>query len=109
MMALNLMAWLGAVSGIIPLLSFVFALWVWMRSDVRVRELIGALQAIYDISGSILWETVNLTAEDIDTRLRQSERALGLASSIHTLSSKYVPDTPGYRATELGLLIERGI
>lgn len=107
--ALNFITWLGVVSGIVTLFAFIFALWVWMRSNVRVHELVGALQAIYDISGSILWETFNLYAEDVHTRLSQAERALGLASSIHTLSSKYVPDTPGYRATELGMLIERGI
>src|ERR1035441_4353071 len=82
----NFSAWLGVISGIITILSFVFALWIWMRSDTRVRELVGVLETIYDISGGILWETFNLNAEDIETRLRQAERALGLASSIHTMS-----------------------
>jgi hypothetical protein len=106
---LSFVGWLSVVSGVIGVLSFIFAVWVWMRSDVRVRELTGALQSIYDISGSILWETINLEAEDTDTRLRQAERAIGLASSIHTLSSKYVATTPEYRATEIGALIKRGI
>ena len=107
--ALNFVGWLSVVSGVIGVLSFVFAVWVWMRSDVRVRELTGALQSIYDISGSILWETVNLEGEDTDTRLRQAERAVGLASSIHTLSSKYAAAAPDYRATEIGTLIKRGV
>ena len=103
------LGWLSVVSGVIGVLSFVFAVWVWMRSDVRVRELTGTLQSIYDISGSILWETINLNAEDTETQLRQAERAVGLASSIYTLSSKYVSATPEYRATEIGALIKRGI
>jgi hypothetical protein len=107
--ALSPLGWLSVVSGVIGVLSFVFAFWVWMRSDVRVRELTGTLQSIYDISGNILWETINLSAEDTETQLRQAERAVGLASSIYTLSSNYVSATPEYRATEIGALIKRGI
>lgn len=76
---------------------------------MKVRELTGALQSIYDISGSILWETISLRGEDAETRLRQAERAVGLASSIHTLSSKYAVAIPGYRSTEIGVLVERGV
>lgn len=101
--------WLGVVSGIITVFSFVFAVWVWMRSDMRVRELTATLQAIYEISGKIIWETVKLQGEDAEALLRQAERAIGLAASIHTLSSKYAASTPTYHATELGALIERGI
>ena len=106
---MSFVGWLSVVSGVIGVLAFVFAIWVWKDSNVRVRELTGILQSIYDISGSILWETINLEAEDVETRLRQAERAVGLASSIHTLSSKYVSATPEYRATEIGALIKRGI
>jgi hypothetical protein len=106
---LGLLEWLSVLSGIIGVLSFIFAVWVWMRTDMKVRELTGALQTIYDISGNILWETINLTGEDAETRLRQAERAVGLASSIHTLSSKYAAATPDYRSTEIGVLVERGV
>jgi hypothetical protein len=62
--ALSFAGWLSLVSGVIGVLSFIFAVWAWMRSDVRVRELTGTLQSVYDISSSILWETINLEAED---------------------------------------------
>jgi hypothetical protein len=106
---LNFIGWLGVVSGLITVLSFIFAVWVWMRSDMRVRELSDSLQSIYEISGNVLWETVKLKGEDTEAWMRQAERAIGLVSSIHTLSSKYAPKTPAYHATELGTLIERGI
>lgn len=76
---------------------------------MRVKELTGTLQAIFDISGSILWETVKLKGENADARLRQAERAIGLASSIHTLSSKYVSNVKSSSGTELTALVERGI
>jgi hypothetical protein len=106
---LNFIDWISIVSGILGVLSFVFALWVWMKSDMKVSELIGALQSIYEISDSILWETSNLSAEDTETRLRQAERAIGLTSSIHTLSSRYGSAASGYGSTEIGALIRRGI
>jgi hypothetical protein len=80
-----------------------------MRSDMRVKELTGTLQAIFDISGSILWETVKLKGENADVRLRQAERAIGLASSIHTLPSKYISNITTPSRTELTALVERGI
>lgn len=101
--------WVSVVSGVLGVLSFVFALWVWMRSDMKVNELRGALQSIFEISDSILWETSNLGAEDAETRLRQAERAIGLASGIHTLASKYASTISGYGSTEIGALVRRGI
>jgi hypothetical protein len=106
---LNIIDWLSVVSGILGVLSFVFALWVWMRSDMRIRELAGTLQSVYEISESIIWETNNLTAEDTETRLRQAERAIGLASSIHTLASRYASSVSEYGTTEIGALVKRGI
>jgi hypothetical protein len=100
---------IGLIGGLVSVLAFVFSIWIWYRSETRTKELTAVIQSIYDISGSIIWETVNLGAEDTQSRLRQAERALGLASSINTLASKYTNVTPGYRATELGVLIERGI
>jgi hypothetical protein len=106
---LSFIDWISVVSGVLGMLSFIFALWVWMKSDMKVSELRGALQSVYEITDSILWETNNLSAEDAETRLRQSERAIGLTSSIHILASKYVTAIPGYGSTEIGALIKRGI
>lgn len=101
--------WISVVSGVLGVLSFVFALWVWMRSDIKVTELRDTLQSVYEISDSILWETNSLGAEDTETRLRQAERAIGLTSSIHTLTSKYAAVGKAYGSTEVGALIKRGI
>jgi hypothetical protein len=106
---LNFIDWISVVSGILGVLSFVFALWVWMRSDIKVSTLTETLQSIYEISDSILWETDALVAEDSEIRLRQAERAIGLTSSIHTLASKYVSGAPAYGSTIIGGLIKRGI
>lgn len=106
---MNFIDWSSVVSFVFGILSFVFALWVWMRSDLKVSELRGALQSVYDISDSILWEIDALAAEDAETRLRQAERAIGLTSSIHTLASKYVSGVPAYGSTIIGGLIKRGI
>jgi hypothetical protein len=102
-------AWLGVVSGIVDLFAFMFALWVWMRSDMRIRELHHTLEAVHDISGIIQWETVMLKGEDSDARLRQAERAIGLAAGIHTLSSKFVSTASERSGIELSALVERGI
>jgi hypothetical protein len=106
---LNFIDWISVVSGIFGVVSFIFALWVWMRSDMRVSELKGALESVFEISDSILWETDALVAEDAETRLRQTERAIGLASSIHTLASKYVSGGSAYGSTVIGGLLKRGV
>ncbi len=56
------------VSGVISILAFVFAVWVWLRSDIKVRELTGVVQTVFDMSGSILWEMQTQDAEDTETR-----------------------------------------
>jgi hypothetical protein len=100
---------LTVVSGIISIVAFLFAVWIWMRSDMKIKELAGALHTVYDVAGSILWEMNTSRAEDIHARLRQAERALGMVSSMRTLASKYVESQPGFPQTELGALIERGV
>jgi hypothetical protein len=81
--------WISVISGIVGILGFVFAIWVWMRSDFKVRELRNTLQAIYETCGTIVWETRFLTPEDKDARLSQLEKATGLVSAIRTLASKF--------------------
>ena len=108
---MSFLAWVGVVSSIVTLLSFAFAVWIWMRSDMRVRELTNTLQAIFNISGDIMWESIAITGESPSARRLQAERMVGMASSIHTLSSKYVQDVhrQTWRGAELSTLIERGI
>jgi hypothetical protein len=101
--------WFGIVGGIISIIAFLFSVWIWMRSDIKVRELLGAIQAAHDISGSIMWELSKVPGEDAAVRLRQAEKALGLVSAIHTLSSKYADPKASRRQTDLDELLERGI
>jgi hypothetical protein len=105
----SLLAWLGVVSGIISILAFLFAVWVWIRSDAKVRELEGIVQSAYDITGNILWDMQMVYAEDLPMRLRNAERSLGLVSALRVMTGKYVKDAIGLRDTEIGALLERGV
>lgn len=96
-------------SGVVSILAFLFAVWVWLKSDIKVRELTATIQALHDIADSVIWETQVLPGEDSSTRLVQAEKCLGLVSAMRTLSSKYVGDQQNYSATELGVLIHRGV
>jgi hypothetical protein len=109
MQALSTSAWFTVVGGIISIIAFVFSAWIWQRAEIKERELIASMQSIYDISGSILWEMQSLAAEDDAARVRQAERAIGLTSAIHTLSSKYVKASRNLHETELGMMVDRGI
>jgi hypothetical protein len=111
--------WISVVSGIIGILGFVFAIWVWMRSDFKVRELqdtldfkVGelrnTLETVYETCGTILWETRFLTPEDKDARLSQLDKSIGLVSGIRTLASRY-SENARHGTSELELLIERGV
>ena len=104
-----MITWLAVVSGVVSILAFLFAVWVWLKSDIKVRELTGTIQALHEIADSIIWETQILPGEDTSTRLSQVEKCLGLVSAMRTLSSKFVGDRQYYDATELGALIQRGI
>ena len=117
---MDVINWISVVSGIVGIVGFVFAIWVWMRSDFKVRELQNTLdfkvrelrntlQAIYETCGTIIWETRFLTPEDKDARLSQLEKATGLVSAIRTLASKY-SESAGHEISELEtLFLERGV
>jgi hypothetical protein len=122
--------WISVVSGIVGILGFVFAIWVWMRSDAKVQELQNTLdfkvrelqntldstvrefrntlQTVYETCGTVLWETRFLPPEDKDARLSQLDKAIGLVSAIRTLASRYSEST-SHGPSELELLIERGV
>ncbi len=106
---MDVISWLAVVSGVVSVLAFVFAIWVWVRSDMKVRELSSTVQALHDICGSILWETQFLPSEGDSSRLSQLDKSLGLISGMRTLTSKYAEKHNNYHTTELGILIERGV
>jgi hypothetical protein len=100
---------LAIVSGLVTIAAFLFSVWIWMRSNMKIKELVGALHTVYDVAGSVLWEMNTSRAEDIDARLRQAERALGMVSSMRMLAARFVESPPGLPQTELGALIERRV
>jgi hypothetical protein len=105
----DVITWLAVVSGIVSILAFLFAVWVWLRSDIKVRELTATIQALHDIADSVIWETQLVPGEDQSMRLSQLDKSIGLVSAMRTLSSKYVSDHKNIGATEVGILIQRGI
>jgi hypothetical protein len=61
--------WLAVVSGVISILAFVFAVWIWLRADIKVRELVATIQALHNMADSVVWESLTLRAEDTAARL----------------------------------------
>lgn len=106
---MTVIEWLGVVSAILSILAFIYAVWVRLRTDIKVRELEGVIQAAYDVTGTILWEMQAVPIEDPTARLRSTERSLGEVSALRAVTGRYVRDTAGFRQTELGELIERGV
>ena len=106
---MNIISWLGIVSTIITILAFLFAVWVWMRANTKVRELEGIIQSSYDITGTILWDMNMIGAEDLTTRLRNAENSLGLVSALHITTGKYAKTASSFGGTEIGTLLERGV
>jgi hypothetical protein len=53
---MSLIEWLGVVSAIVSILAFLFAVWVWLRSNAKTRELERVIQSVYDVSGTIIWD-----------------------------------------------------
>ena len=99
--------WLGIVSGVISILAFIFAVWVWLRSDIKVRELEKILQAVYDVTGAIGWEMQTLRVDDAEDRLRNAERALGEVNALHAISARYLKNVVS--KSDPGGLVERGV
>jgi hypothetical protein len=106
---MSVIAWLGVVSAIISIFAFLFAVWVWIKSDAKIREFEGVIQSAYDIAGNILWEMQTVQVEDPAMRLRNAERSLGIVSALRVMTGKYVKDAIGLSGTEVGALLERGV
>lgn len=77
------------IGGIISILSFLFAVWVWMRSDIKIKELIGVIRSVHQITSTAIWESVVSPAKDYDSRLKQAEKNVGFLESIQKLTEEY--------------------
>ncbi|MEV6487649.1 hypothetical protein AB0M20_03280 [Actinoplanes sp. NPDC051633] len=101
--------WFEIVGGIVSIIAFVFSVWVWMKSDMKVRELRAVIQTAYDVCGSIMWEISRHPGDDDSVRLRHVESALGQVAAIQTLTSKYADRASSRRRTDIDALAERGV
>ena len=106
---MSVVAWLGVVSAIVTIIAFLFAVWVWIRADSRIRELEGVIQSAYDIASTVQWEMQTVQAEDFATRLRNAEHSLGTVSALRVITGKYAKSSLSFRETEIGVLLERGV
>jgi hypothetical protein len=106
---MSVIGWLGVVSGIISILAFLFAVWVWLRSNARTRELEGVINSVYDVSGTILWDMQIVGSEDPAARLRNAEKSLGAVSALRTMTGKYAKGGMNLHETEIGTLLQRGV
>lgn len=96
--------------GTLGAISFVFSIWVWMRSDMKIRELSGIIGTIHDISGTAIWELQTMLPEDSNTILRQADKTHGFLVSIQKLTERYsMPSSRIGGSSALGQLIERGV
>lgn len=106
---MSVTTWLSILSAIITILAFLFAVWVWIKKDAKVRELEGIIQTTYDVTGLITWEMQTVQAEDSAARLRNAENSLGAVSALRVMTSKYAKGSTNFRMTEIGALVERGV
>ena len=101
--------WLSVVSGIVSILAFIFAVWVWLRSDIKVRELQEVIQAAYDVTGTIMWEMQTIRVDDPAARLRSTERSFGEISALHAITGRYLRNATAQTESDPGGLVERGV
>lgn len=101
---------LNIIAGLITIISFIFAVWIWMRSDTKIRELLGILGTIHDIAGTAMWESQMTLGETDEIRLQQADKNLGFITSIRKLTGRYVPSlSESTQDSGLAQLIEKGI
>jgi hypothetical protein len=106
---MSVVAWLGVVSAIVSILAFMFAIWVWLRSDIKVRELEGVIRAAHDVAGTIQWEMQTVRVDDPAARLRSTERSLGEVYALRAITAQYVKGPVVRPGPEFGGLMERGV
>jgi hypothetical protein len=98
----------NVISGICTILSFLFAVWVWMRADLKVRELEGRIRSIHEIARLATWEAeISLNCDD-EERLKSVDKMNVTLRSIVMLTTPGAIGEGGSWRDE-GQLIERGM
>lgn len=98
------------VAALVGIVGFVFSIWVWMRSDFKIRELTGVMNTIHRIAAAAILESELIVKESNELRLQQAEKTLGTFSSIREMTSQYAEQRHKNGAeTGLGQLIEQRV
>lgn len=95
---------------VLGIISFIFSVWVWIRSDTKIRELSGVIDTILDISRTAIWEWQQ-EVESSEKKIQRAEKMAGYISSIQKVSSRYTSESKKLIQAEgqLGELIQRGV
>jgi hypothetical protein len=78
---------LGIIGSIVTLVSFVFALWVWMRMDAKVKGANLSLHAIQDVVDGIVLDDDGFHADDVGTLQRRLASMRGAVYGIRGVTS----------------------
>lgn len=97
------------VSGVVSILSFLFAVWIWMRADMKIKELRNIIRTIDELAGTAIWEFHTAPARDYELRLRQAEKTLGFMTSIQKTAEHYSSNAKAMHDTSLGVLLDRRV
>lgn len=97
----------NVVSSIVSILSFLFAIWVWLRSDIKIKELLGVIRASHHIASTAVWESVVSPAKDHDMRLKQAEKNVGFLESIQRLTEQYAIESKTLYDRNLRVLLDK--
>jgi hypothetical protein len=78
----------GIIGTIIGIASFIFAIWVWMRYNMRHQEFTRIIRAIHDTVDKALWRAEGATIETDAMRLQQADRNLGALETIWNFTAE---------------------
>ena len=78
------------VTGVISILSIIFAIWTWMRTDMKIKELKNVIKNVHKISAMALWDENKFTQESMEVRLQQAGKTKGCITSLVKITEEYV-------------------
>ncbi|MDG7041558.1 MAG: hypothetical protein JRN22_00705 [Nitrososphaerota archaeon] len=97
----------GFITGIV---SLGFAVWVWLRSDTKIRELSNVIGGVHNIASGALWEENISLNESPETMLKQAVEMKAHMADIERTTEKYAGKKHKYSSSlQLDLAIEHGI
>jgi hypothetical protein len=100
---------IDTIASIITVASFVWAIWVWRRSEDKIHAFTRVLRSIHDIASAAVWEADSAVGVGDEYRLRTGDKLLSTTNAILKLTAPHLPrpESP-LHGQDLGHLIERG-